>query len=275
MKISVAGTDRGCVGIKFGRVDCSRRDRSGSVSVLGEMGFRDRFYTPKTAKAILSWRILLGVGVGVVLGIVGLPLGAAIGLSAAAYVGSVALAMPKPATRPSIDPFVLSEPWRQLMQNAQSSSRKLRETVRSTPAGPLRDTLQDIADQLEHGISEAWEVAKRGDEIDDAVRRLDPTALRSRLATLHKRADASPSPEADAAVQSVERQIASADRLKQQSSETAASLRLTRTQLDELAARASEVRVGAMDTDTYAKDVDDLVINLEALHQAVEETRTS
>ena len=30
--------------------------------------------------------------------------------------------------------------------------------------------------------------------------------------------------------------------------------------------------VGMADTDTYARDVDDLVIRLEALHQALEET---
>ena len=40
-------------------------------------------------------------------------------------------------------------------------------------------------------------------------------------------------------------------------------------------ARASEVRLGAVDTDSYRRDVDELVIKLEALHQAVEETRTA
>ena len=38
------------------------------------MTLRDRFYTPATAKAILSWRILLGLGVGVVVGAVGAPI---------------------------------------------------------------------------------------------------------------------------------------------------------------------------------------------------------
>ena len=237
------------------------------------MGFRDRFYTPRTAKAILSWRILLGLGVAAVLAFTSLPIGIAVGAGVAAYAASVALAMPKRSKPAAIDPFVLSEPWRQLIQNAQSSGRKLRQTVGDTPAGPLREILQDIADQLERGLGEVWEVAKRGDQIDDAVRRLDPTALRSKLATLQQRAAEAPSPEADSAVQSVERQLASADRLKQQSAETAASLRLTQTQLDELVARASEVRVGTFDTDSYAKDVDDLVIKLEALHQAVAETR--
>lgn len=239
------------------------------------MGLRDRFYTPQTAKAILSWRLLLGLGVGVVAGVAGLPIAAAIGIGLGAYAASVATAMPKGPERANIDPFTLSEPWRQLMQNAQSAGRKLRSTVDGADRGPLRDTLQGIAAQLEHGLDEAWEVAKRGDEIDDAVRRLDPTALRSKLATLQQRADDNPSPEASAAIESTERQLATADRLKAQSEETATSLRLTQTQLDELVARASEVRIGAVDTDTYRRDVDELVIKLEALHQAVEETRTA
>ena len=237
------------------------------------MGFRDRFYTPKTAKAILSWRILLGLGVGVVVGVVGAHIAVALGAGALAYVGAVGWSMPRAPKRTSIDPFVLSEPWRQLMQSAQSSGRKLRATVDGAAEGPLKDTMRDIADQLERGLGEAWEIAKRGDEIDDAVRRLDPTALRSKLASLRRRAADTPSPEADAAVQSVERQLESAERLKQQSADTAASLRLSQTQLDELVARATEVRVGALDTETYAHDVDELVIKLEALHQAVAETR--
>ncbi len=99
--------------------------------------------------------------------------------------------------------------------------------------------------------------------------------MRSKLTTLRQRAIDAPSSEADAAIQSVERQLESAERLKQRSTETATSLRLTQTQLDEFVARASEVLVGTIDTDTYATDVDELVVKLEALHQAVEETRTS
>jgi hypothetical protein len=239
------------------------------------MGLRDRFYTPKTAKALLSWRILFGVGVGIALGVAGLPVGVAIGVGVAAYAAAVGVAMPGRPKHATIDPFVLSEPWRQLMQQAEGSGRKLRATVVGAEGGPLKTTLEAIAKQLEHGLSEAWAVAKWGDEIDDAVRRLDPTALRSKLATLRQRAEDAPSHESDAAVASVERQIESADRLKQQSTDTADRLRLTQTQLDELVARASEVTVGAVDTASYEREVGDLVVKLEALHQAVTETRTA
>jgi hypothetical protein len=235
------------------------------------MGLRDRFFTPTTAKAILSWRILIGVGVGAALGIAGLPLGVAIGVGLGVYAGSVFAAMPKAPSRPNIDPFTLSEPWRQLMQQAQSAGRKLRATVDGTDDGPLKQTLLGVADQLDRGLTEAWAIAKRGDEIDDAVRRLDPTALRSKLATLRARDADQPTPETTAAIQSTERQLATADRLKEQSEQTASSLRLTQTQLDELVARASEVRLGAVDTESYRHDVDELVIELEAMHAAVEE----
>jgi hypothetical protein len=239
------------------------------------MGFRDRFYTPTTAKALLSWRILLGVGVGAAMAVAGLPIVTSIGVGLAVYAGSVVAAMPRGVEQANIDPFALSEPWRQIMQQAQGAGRKLRTTVAAADDGPLKATMQGIADQLERGLAEAWAVARRGDEIDDAVRRLDPTALRSKLATLQAQAAASPSPEHDAAIASVERQIATTERLKAQSAETAATLQLTQTQLDELVARANEVQIGAVDTAAYQRDVDDLVIKLEALHQAVEETRTA
>jgi len=220
----------------------------------------------------MSWRILLGVGVGVALGVAGLPIGVAIGVGVGVYAISVGTAMPKPPDRPAIDPFVLSEPWRQLIQQAQASGRKLRETISGVERGPLRTQLDGIADQLDRGLDEAWAVARRGDTIDDMVRTLDPTALRSKLTTLESRADDDPTGDTAAAIASVHAQLATADRLKQQSSDTADTLRRTQTQLDELVARASEVRVGLADTDTYARDVDELVIRLEALHQAVAET---
>jgi len=238
------------------------------------MGFRDRFYTPQTAKALLSWRILVGLGVGVAMAAAGLPVGVAIGVGVAVYAASVGAAMPNGTEQANIDPFVLSEPWRQLMQQAQGSGRRLRSIVSDGDSGPLKTTMEGIADQLEHGLNEAWEVARRGDEIDDAIRRLDPTALRSKLATLQERAAASPSPEADAAIDSVQRQLSTAERLKEQSAATAASLRLTQTQLDELVARASEVRIGAVDTVSYEREVTELVVKLEALHQAIVETRS-
>ena len=236
------------------------------------MSFRDRFFTPSTAKAILSWRILLGVVVAGVLAFTPIGVPAAIGVGVAAYVGSVVAAMPKRAKTPRIDPFTLSEPWRQMVQGAQGAGRRLHETVSGTPTGPLRERLDGIVGQLDRALAECWEVARRGDDIDEAITRLDQTALRSKLGTLRAKAEAGPSDDLAAAITSVESQLASVERLKELSAQTAGRLRLTQTRLDELVARAAEVSIGAGDTDAYANDVDDLVIEIEAMRLAVEDT---
>ena len=177
--------------------------------------------------------------------------------------------MPSGSQRSTIDPFALSEPWRRFVQSAQRSRNALHETVNGATDGPLKDRLGDVADRLDDAIEESWEIAKRGDEIDEAIRRIDPVRLRSQLETLRASGG---SDSGAAAIASVESQLASADRLKQLSASTADRLRLTQARLDELVARAAEVSVGRTDSAAYEHDVDNLVIELEGLRQAVAET---
>lgn len=238
---------------------------------FGSMGFRDRFYTPTTARAILSWRLLLGAAAGVAAALIGLAIPGAIVIGLAVYAASVLLAVPKTPKVAAIDPFTISEPWRHFVKDGQRARQQLLVTVRNTPTGPLRDRLQSIADRLDGGLQQGWQIARRGDEIDAAIRRLDPTRLRSRRSTLESQSAAEPTPNLDAALASVESQLATADRLQQLSSTTADRLRLTQAKLDELVARAAEVSVGASSTEDFADDVDDLVIELEGLRQAVQE----
>lgn len=235
------------------------------------MAFRDRFWTPATASAILSWRVLVGAAAGVGAGLLGVPVLGAVLIGAAVYAGAVLLAVPKAAKRPEVDPFTVGEPWRQMVQAAQRSRRRFLDTVAAIPQGPLRDRLRDIGERLDNGLAEGWEVARRGHEIDAGIRHLDPTALRSRLATLQGQAAAEPTEDKSRAIASVEAQLASVDRLKQLSASTADRMRLTNARLDELCARATEVTIGASGTDQLASDVDDLVLELEGLHQAVQE----
>lgn len=242
------------------------------------MGFRDRFFTSTTAKAILSWRLVLGAAVGVGAGLLvgalgGAVAGAIVGVLAGAAVYSVAVAaaMPRRPAVVRIDPFAIGEPWRQLVQQAQRAGRRLRDTVERASDGPLKERLEAIAGDLERGLQEGYEIARRGDQIDAAVNRLDPVRLRSRLATLEAQTGAAPTAEQAAAIASVRTQLDSADRLKAQSQRTADQLRLTSTRLDELVARAAEVALGTAEPDTYARDVDGLVEQLEALHLALEE----
>lgn len=231
------------------------------------MAFKDRVYTPATAKALLSWRLVAGAAVAIVLVVVGLNPAASSLIGLGVYGVLVYAAMPKGPARSNVDPFALSEPWRQFVKGAQRSRGALEQTVRNVAAGPLRDRLTGIADRLEQAVEESWKIAQRGDEIDDAVNRIDPVRLRSNLQALQSQKG-----DVSAATASVESQLASADRLKALSASTADRLRLTQARLDELVARAAEVSVGAQDTETYAHDVDNLVDELEALRLAVAET---
>jgi len=239
------------------------------------VALRDRFFTAATARAILSWRLAVGAAVGAIAGIVGMPIVGAIVMGIGVYAGLVLIAMPRAARRPRLDPFAISEPWRQYVQGAQRARQRLAATVARAAPGPLRERLDDVVARLDLGLAESWEIARRGDEIDDAVTRLDPTALRSNLSTLQRRAGDAPSDEAAAAMASIEAQLATADRLKQLSTSTSDRLRLTQVRLDELVARTAEVTVGTTDTEALVHDVDDLVVELEGLRLAVEEVGAS
>ena len=185
---------------------------------------------------------------------------------------SIFLLQRRPQHSAGFDPFTVGEPWRQFAQAAKRSQSKLSTTIAAADDGPLKDRMTAIASRLDDGLEETWTIARRGDQIDGAIRRLDPTALRSKLAGLEERAAGRPTPDLDAAVTSVENQLESVRRLELESKKTADRLRLTQTRLDELVSRAAEVAIGAGDTDAYEHDVDDLVIELEALRQAVDET---
>ena len=237
------------------------------------MTFRDRFYTERTAKAMLSWRLPAGVAVAIVAVLLEAHWGIALVVGLAAYSGLVLLAMPRPNRTVAIDPFTVSEPWRRSVIAAQRSGRLLHETVATSADGPMKDRLAGIVERLESGLIEVWDIARRGDQIDDAVRRLDPTGLRSKLQSLERQSASSTSTELEATVGSVRAQIESAERLKALSAETTGRLRLAQTRLDELTARATEVSVGASDSETFASDVDDLVVEIESLRLAVEEVR--
>jgi hypothetical protein len=235
------------------------------------MSIGDGMLTPQTARALLSWRIVLGAVIGLVAALLGMSAAVASGLGLAVYAATVVAGITGPSRpRTAIDPFALSEPWRRFVQHAQRARGALHDTLRGAADGPLKERLVDVAERLDGAIEESWAIAKRGDEIDEAINRIDPVRLRSQLDTL--RAGGSAGDSTAAAVESVESQLATADRLKTLSARTADRLRLTQARLDELVARAAEVSVGRTDSEAYEHDVDNLVIELEALRQAVAET---
>ena len=161
----------------------------------------------------------------------------------------------------NIDPFVVGEPWRRYVSAAQSAQRRYREIVAATPAGPLRSNMESITRQVQRGVEECWLIAKRGDELDDALKRLNTTSLQASLQLADD----------DATRASLQSQLDSASRIRSTRDDTDKRLRLLDTRLGELVAQAAEVSVGADTTGELGTAVDDVVTQLEALRLAIED----
>ncbi len=215
---------------------------------------------------------LAGGGVAVSI-FAGLPLLAAAGVGAAAWGARVALAVPRASRHEHIDPFALAEPWRDFVRDALHAQARFDRAVQSAKAGPLRDRLAEIGERVETGVSESWQVANRAQEISRAVRQLDTRAARAKLAAL-EHDTSQPSDSRSRTEESLRAQIASAERMAAVVNDAQDRLRLLDARLDEAAARAVELSVEASDEGMLglSSDVDDVVTDMEALRQALEET---
>jgi hypothetical protein len=186
----------------------------------------------------------------------------AIGVAAVVALTALARRRRHPTQRPiAIDPFVLSEPWRRYVSAAQSAQRRYSDIVKATPGGPLRTNMESITRNVQRGVEECWLIAKRGDELDRALNRLDSTSLQTRL-------DASAD---DATRTSLQAQLDSAQRIRTTRDDADRQLRLLNTRLGELLAQAAEVSVGADTTSDLGSAVDDVVTQLESLRLAIQE----
>jgi hypothetical protein len=168
----------------------------------------------------------------------------------------------RPAQRSiSIDSFTLSEPWRRYVSAAQAAQRRYTEIVAATAAGPLRSNMESITRQVQRGVEECWLIAKRGDELDVALNRLDRPSLQARLEISTD----------DATRMSLQAQLDSAERIRATRDDTDQKLRLLNTRLGELLAQAAEVSVGSDTTSDLGSAVDDVVTQLQSLRLAVED----
>jgi hypothetical protein len=164
-----------------------------------------------------------------------------------------------------IDPFTLSEPWRRHISTAQSAQRRYAEIVAATPSGPLKANMESITRRVQHGVEECWLIARRGDELDAALGRLDTASLRAQLEAA-----------TDEPTQvSLQAQLDSAQRIKTTRDDTDAKLHLLDTRLGELVAQAAEVSVGTDTTDELGSGVDDVVTQMESLRSAIQDINQS
>jgi hypothetical protein len=241
---------------------------------MSASSFRDRFFTPKVARAMTSPLGIVLAGAGAAAGIVvGLPIAAAVGLGAVAWGGRVLAAVPRAAPSARVAPSSLSEPWRTYAAQAEDAKRRFDRIVASVAPGPLRERLHQLSGRLDEGVDESWRIARRGHELVGAIGQIDTASARAELAELRRSVGSRAPTSAQAqTAQALQAQLASADRLAALADSSRDRLRLLDARFDELVARTVEVSVGTGDTDVLGDDVDGLVTELESLRIAMEET---
>ena len=245
---------------------------------MARLSLRDRFFTPPVARAITSPTGILALGAGAGLGILtgGGVVAAVIG-GLVAFAGRVGLAVPRAPKSERIDPFTLSEPWRRYVQDALQAHTRFTEAVDSARSGPTQDRLRQIDERVSTGVREVWRIACRGHDLVDARRRLDPDAIRREIAATEATVDQpwATGSTLERTLESLKAQLATVERLEHVIGDADSRLRLLNARLDEAAARTIELSVQAQDaTDLggLGDDVDEMVDEMEALRQAIEET---
>ncbi|MBK9180220.1 MAG: hypothetical protein IPM45_11785 [Acidimicrobiales bacterium] len=171
-----------------------------------------------------------------------------------------------------IDPFAVGEPWRRYVADALQARTRFGDAVAGVRSGPVRDRLVEVQRRLEEGVRECWAVARRGAQLDRARDAVQADAARAELVRLESGEvlDADP-----ARVEALRGRVASFDRLTTVEQDSLAKLRVLQARLDEVVARGIELSMRTDDVDAAASlggEVDDVVLELEALRQALEET---
>jgi hypothetical protein len=125
--------------------------------------------------------------------------------------------------------------------------------------------MAEIGLQVDRGVVECWEIAKHGDRLDDTIRSLDGVGLRSR-------AERTSDPSARASLQN---QLGSLERIRSARNQTDQRLHALQARLGEIVSQAAEVSAGVDTTAELGTAVTDVVVQLEALLQAVDEVNTT
>jgi hypothetical protein len=258
-------------------------DRAGKL--IAKLGPR------RLARALLSpWALAAGLGVGGLLISSGQNV-AGVLAGAAAWATGVFLALrgsrsdgQKAANRASsdrIDPFAVGEPWRRYVQSSQSARTRFSSAVDATPSGPLRDRLESIGERINEATQEIWVIAKDGHALNGALKAINVSEINQRVIT--STADLQGAaldrlPALQASLDSALARQQSAQRLTAARTSLQDRLRELDGKLDELSARGVELSVNGSTAeadpslDSLRTDVDNVIIEMEALRLAMAET---
>jgi hypothetical protein len=186
-----------------------------------------------------------------------------------------------PSARPT-DLAALHGRWRNPVERAFAARDRFHAMVASAPAGPLRERLDELSEQVDASTLSAWEMARRAQATSDTLSQLDPADVGGRLKEARRRlaearaagagADALAPLEADVAL--LAEQFGSLNRLLNGLDTTADGLAQLELRLEAAVARAAELTLAPAGTDDAAA-LDEVVAELRALRSAFAELGTS
>lgn len=241
------------------------------------MDLRDRVLTRRVARRMTSPTAILAAGAGSAAAILA---GAPIALAAAAGVAGwglvVGAAVGRKPGRAPVDASRVPEPWAAYVREAEDAARRYRRALAGVGAGPVAERLREIGERVDDGVRECARIAARGAQLDAAAASMEhPDRITERLAALVGREDAV----AEQTRASLRAQLDAARRIATTRRQVGEQLQLLDARLDEAVARAIELGLAVDDLDAASAralgtDVEDVVSDMEALRQALEETAT-
>jgi hypothetical protein len=236
--------------------------------------------TPAVARAMFSpSAILIGGGAASALILAGLwplaPVAALVGWGV-----KVAFAVPRRASRSTIRPGKLPDPWRTFVLEAAQAAKRFDDLVRTLPVGPLRSELTDVGHRVADAVRECWEIATRGVALDLARRQLGLSQATNELDRLRgerqlREQQGIDVASIDRAISAVQRQLAAGQRIEAAAFEARDRLRVLNAQLDESVAAVVEMSLrptADRSAGAIRGQVDGIVDELEALRLALDET---
>lgn len=242
---------------------------------------RDQIHSRRLVRATVAPSAAVGavggVGVGVLAGVSlpGVIICGGLGWGALALVAAIRSGTPRRRRTERIDPFTLQEPWRLYVQAVLANRAKVNERADSTPPGPLRERLQEVAQRVSRAVDESWQVAKRGHAVSRARQAIETRVIDQQIERLEKDLAEAPDDERLSEALAARRaQRTAADRMDEVIGSTDAQLRLLDARMGEVVVRAAELSAhlgDAASLETLSSDVDLLLTEMEALRLALDE----
>jgi hypothetical protein len=225
--------------------------------------------------SIVGHLALMSVGVGILAWALGMVI-------------SMVIAMQRERRRlrpEPIDPYGVPDPWRRFVRESLGAQTRFAEAVGQTRPGPLRDRLEEAGRRIDEAVRECWRVARLGAALDGALANVDPDHTSAELRTVQDQRHellAGGKPVAAEALDQTESALAarlqSGRRIQAAVQRATDRLRVVTAQLNEAVASAAEVSLGgpeAITTGSLAANIDTVVLEIEALRQALEETEVA